>query len=86
MVNPNFGETNLCVSLASSLFGLPHTLCSSFNCASASIYSVVQFLCAQGCGIYSLTPTEALQPVVFVQELVKGEITLFVCRFCIGPV
>ena len=75
VVNPNFGETNLCVSLASSLFGLPHTLCSSFNCASASIYSVVQFLCVQGCGIYSLTSAEAIQSVVFVLELIKGEIT-----------
>ena len=80
MVNPNFGETNLCVSFASSSFGLPHTLCSSFICASASIYSVVLFLCVQGCGIYSLTPTEALHQVAFVLELVKGRIN----SVCVG--
>jgi len=80
VVNLNFGETNLCVSLASSLFGLPYTLCSSFNCASALIYSVVLFLCVQGCGIYSLTPTEALHQVAFVLELVKGRIN----SVCVG--
>ena len=58
------------------LFGLPHTLYSSFTCASASIYSVVLFLCVQGCGIYSLTPTEALHQVVFLLELEKGRFNL----------
>ena len=78
VVNPNFGETNHCVSFASSSFGLPHNLYLSFIYASTSIYSVVLFLCVQGCGIYSLTPTEALHQIAFVLELVKGRINLFV--------
>ena len=80
VVNPNFGETNHCVSFALSSFGLPHTLCSNFICSSALIYSVVLFLCVQGCGIYSLTPTEALHQVAFVLELVKGRIN----SVCVG--
>ena len=86
VVNLNFGETNHCVSIALFSFGLPHTLCSSFICASASIYLVVFFLCVQDCEIYMVAPTEALQQVAFVLELVKGEVTLFLCSFCIGPV
>ena len=86
VMNLNFGETNLCVYFALSLFDLAHTLYSSFICASASIYSVVLFLCVQGCGIYSLTPTEAPHQVAFVLELEKGENKLCLCRFCVGPV
>ena len=52
MVNLNFGETNHCVFFASPSFGLSHTLCSTFICASASIYSVVLFLCVQGFETY----------------------------------
>ena len=76
VVNLNFSETNLCVSFASSSFGLPHILCSSFICASTSIYLVGLFLCVQGRGIYLLSPTEALHQVVFVLELEKGDLTL----------
>ena len=86
VVNPNFGETNHCVFFASSSFDLPHTLCSSFTCASTSIYLVVLFLCVQDCEIYLVAPTEALQQVAFALELVKGEVTLFLWWFCIGPV
>ena len=77
VVNLNFGETNHCVFIASSSFGLPHTLCSSFICASATIYLVVLFQCVQGRKIYLLAPTEVLHQVVFVLELEKGEEILF---------
>ena len=71
VVDPNFGETNHCVSFASSLFGLPH---------SCALVVFVLFLCVQGCGIYSLTPTEVLHQVAFVLELVKGRIN----SVCVG--
>jgi len=78
-VDPNFGETNHCVSFASSLFGLPH------SCALAVFVLPLRStrlccLCVQGCGIYSLTPTEALHQVAFVLELVKGRIN----SVCVG--
>ena len=72
VVNLNFGETNRCVSIASSFFDLPHILCSSFICASALIYLVVLFLCVQEREIHLLSPIEALHQVAFVLEFEKG--------------
>ena len=76
VVNPNFGETNLCVSSASSSFGLPHTLCSI--CASSLIYLVVLFLCVPEYRIYLLSLAEVLHQVTFVLELEERGLILFV--------
>ena len=78
VVNPNFSETNLCVSFASSSFGLPHILCSSFICASTSIYLVGLFLCVQVRRIYFPSLVEALHQVTVVLELEERELILFV--------
>ena len=85
VVNLNFGETNRWVYITWSSFGLPHTLCSSFICVSASIYLVVLFLCVQDYKLHVLSPTEALLQVAFVLELEKGGSNSILCRFCVGP-
>ena len=81
VVNLNFSETNCRVFIASSSFDLPHTLCSSYICASA----LSTWLCCVCVCIDLLSPTETVHQVAFVLEL-DEENKHFLCRFCIKQV